>query len=146
MINRVISEDPLQMAHVKQLHPHTSHYVIPKNQKYLKMFGVVIYMTEMRAGAEEEANGISTALKEAGFTVVERKWQSGTRLESILKQILLEYASQSSVFLLCLMSHGNAGILRGPDDEKTNLNDLLLIATYYLPPKVPLVSMNHQLV
>ena len=142
MVDDVISHDPLQMAHIELLHPHTSHYVIPHNQKHLDMLAAVIYSTKDREGALEEAEEICTALKEAGFTVVKREWQCDTSLFFLVHKILSECATYCSIFLLCVMSHGRAGVLFGPDGATYKLNCLLKMLEEQLDPKVPLVSMK----
>ena len=141
VLRQIISDEALKMSHVNQLHPHTSHYVIPENQKYLKMYGVIIFHKENRVGAEKEADVIHNALTEANFTVLKKEWMSNENLHEWLDNMLEKHGHCGSTFFFCLLSHGSEGKLYGPGkDDSIILNDLLLQLDKQLPTGLPVVS------
>ena len=83
LINELAEKEPLTISHIEELSPHSSQYIIPYNQKRSKRYGLIIYSTHNRPGAQEEADNMERSLLTAGFDV--KKMECKTALELIAK-------------------------------------------------------------
>ena len=64
----IVEQEPLNVSHIKKLSPHSNRYIIPCNQSNCKMHSLILYNTENRPGADEEAKKLEDSLGHAGFT------------------------------------------------------------------------------
>lgn len=138
--------------------PFLLDYFIPESSKQakLQMCGAVLFNEfrgnpdYIRNDAAEEAETITQSLREVGIDVKVKKgsWSSDeliTELKRFCKSIRL----RCSLVVVCVMSHGNAGILYGCGGltdaasglyDKCRINDILYTLGVGLPAHVPKVG------
>lgn len=128
---------------IERLFPHTTSYFIPRGQAKSKMFALVCYTTSDRNGAKEEAGYITKGLKDCGFTIRGPliDW-TFDQLTQYIRQHIDEIKEICSVFFLCLMSHGDNGILYDKDGRGIKINKLLKTLDI-LKSHIPAVSSIH---
>ena len=102
-----------------------------------------------RGGASVEASAISISLVRAGFNVhgYIKNW-SIFDLFKTLRQICVDIQNRSSLVVVCMMTHGKAGVLYGWDEQaksttdRCQINDIIGILGEILPHHVPKVSIS----
>ena len=127
---------------IARLYPHTTSYFIPRGQEKAKMFAFVCYTTFDREGARIEANVITKGLQECGFTV------RGPLIDWTFDELILylrehidEVKDQCSVIFVCLMSHGENGVIKDKDGNKGEINTILKELDK-VKAAIPVVWMN----
>lgn len=131
---RILYEGSWSKDVVERLYPHTSSYFIPRGQKKAKMIAILCYNKfeqetsnqSPRDGAEEEAGYMTRGLRDCGFTVRTPlvDWTFEELLQAV-GQLIDSVKDECSVLVLCLMSHGEKGILFDKDGNKGEINEVL---------------------
>ena len=105
---------------------------------------------EMQRGcASAEASAIGISLVRAGFNVhgYIKNW-SIFDLFKTLRQICVDIQNRSSLVVVCMMTHGKAGVLYSWDEQaksttdRCQINDIIGILGEILPHHVPKVSIS----
>ena len=110
-------------------------------QTHVKPFGLVLYSTDQREGATEEANAIGDSLTHVGITTSLFEWTDAKMLPPIIDSELSKLLSEGlSLLVVSLMSHGEAGNLAGANDSKMPISNILDLLKARLPAHIPLVS------
>ena len=130
---------------MESLSPHSRRYIIPYNQTYTRRHAIILYNTEKREGAVEEADNMHQALQAAGFHCLQANWSQTAQLSEKLKNIITDILSSCSLLNVCIMCHGHRGTLRGDGGSRLLINDLLNLLWKQLPPHLPLVSLDKSL-
>ena len=135
----MIETEALTVEHIRQLSPHSAQYIIPHKQKKSKRYGLILFSAGDRPQAVAEADDLEHALKMAGCNVMKMDWNGGAELQRMIESALSRIVSDCSLLIVCLMSHGCRGVLRGSDGKEIPVNDILHQFTYTLPESLPLV-------
>lgn len=140
MLHDIIKKEPLTLSHIRLLHPHTCHYVIPSNQLHSKMYGIIAFNDCNREGAYEEAEILASALQSKNISVSKTVWSTTYELMRALNNSVNAVSDDCSLLVISLMSHGRKGVICGAEDTEMEINDIWHILTHKLPETVPLVS------
>ena len=124
-ICNIIKSESLTADQIQQLSPHSSQYIIPHNQKKCKRYGLILYSSEGRQGAYAEADNLEQVLMTSGCDVIKMEWNGTTELQCMTDSVLCRIAADCSLLIVCLMSHGCRGVLRGSDGEDIPVNNIL---------------------
>ena len=136
----MIETEFLTVEHIQQLSPHIDHYIVPHKQKKSKRYGLILFSAGDRPQAVAEADDLEHALETAGCDVMKMDWNGGAELQCMIESALSRIVGDCSLLIVCLMSHGCRGVLRGGDGKEIPVNDILHQFTYTLPESIPLVS------
>ena len=130
----VLFNSSWNMKIVELLYPYANSFFIPRGQEKAKMFAFVCYNTfnhpdskhPRRQGAKDEADCIIKGLRSCGFTIRGPlvDWTFVQLLEH-LGQLLSEVKDNCSVIFICLMSHGDKGVLYDTDGKAGKINQVL---------------------
>ena len=143
MINELAEKEPLTVDHIKELSPHSSQYIVPYNQKRSKRYGLILYTTYNRPGAQDEADNMERSLHTAGFCVEKIEWNDAWELHSKLDSTLQQIACDCSLLVLCLMSHGSRGVLHGGDSHGIiRIYDVLQHLSQLIAEFIPMVRKH----
>ena len=105
-----------------------------------KPFALILYNPTSRNGALEEALDLQSGLESLQCQVFSQTWDTKLELSTAIRQGI-QSASGCSLFVVCLMSHGRAGVLMCSDDtNRIALNDVMFEFNRKLASNVPLVS------
>ena len=138
-IQRITETESLTVEQIQQLSPHSSKYIIPHKQKKSKRYALILFSSAGRQGAVAEADDLEQALQTTGCDVIKMEWSEGRELQCMIESALSRIVSDCSLLIVCLMSHGCRGVLRGSDGEEIPVNDILHQFTYTLPDYLPMV-------
>ena len=142
VLEELIKKHSLDKDDIKQLFDHSDRYIIPYQQIHVKRFGLVLYNTENRDGAEAEAKIMNKSLVETGFATRMKEWTYSYELFGEMSETTLaEMVSNGlSLLVISIMSHGTAGTLRSEDgDGCVLINDLMVILTRNVREDLPTV-------
>ena len=146
MINELAEKERLTIDHIKELSPHSSQYIVPYNQKMSKRYGLILYTTYNRPGAQTEADNMEQSLLTAGFDVEKMEWKAAWELHNKLRNTLQRIACDCSLLVLCLMSHESIGALHGGDRDGISLpipiNDVLHYPSQLIAEFIPMVRKH----
>ena len=143
MINELAEKEPLTISHIEELSPHSSQYIVPYNQKRSKRYGLILYTTYNRPGAQDEADNMEQSLHTAGFCVEKIEWNDAWELHSKLDSTLRQIACDCSLLVLCLMSHGSRGVLHGGDNpDIIRIYDVLQHLSQLIAEFIPMVRKH----
>ena len=67
------------------------------------------------------------------------EWYEAGELQCMIDSAMERIVGDCSLLIVCLMSHGSRGVLKGQGGEEIAVNDILHQFTYTLPESVPLV-------
>ena len=138
---------------LKPLDPYLDRFYL-KNDGSLQMHGIVCYNerasgpnTHGRPGAEAEAKVMIESLQKNGIRLSPtlKNWTIPTFLRS-LEEFCIKVRRQSSLVIICVMSHGNQGNIHGLIDQRypqliaCEINEVLSIVGRHIPDEVPKVS------
>lgn len=138
LIQRLVEREPLTMKQIQQLTPLTPTVIIPYNQKNCKRYGLILFSSDDRPGAEDEADNLNQGLKSLGCQI--RKHDiSRIDLTTTLEDTLRDIADDCALLVVCLMSHGGRGALE-VDGQQIAISAILQQITYHLPESTPVVS------
>lgn len=137
-----IENEPLTAAHIEKLSSHSPCYVIPRNQKNIKRYGLIFYNPVDRYGAENEASNLEESLGTAGFAVSKLEWFNSQELFNMMQSSLEGLRRNCSLLVVCLMAHGSRGGLQDSVGKRISVNDVLHQLNRYLPSSVPLVCSH----
>ena len=105
-----------------------------------KPFALISYNPTSRNGALEEALDLQSGLESLQCQVFSQKWDTKLELSTAIRQGI-QSASGCLLLVVCLMSHGRAGVLMCSDDNnRIALNDVMFEFNRKLESNVPLVS------
>ena len=111
---------------IERLYPYTTSYFIPRGQNKAKMFSLTCYTTYDRKGAREEADYITKGLKHCGFTnrgpLID---YDSDHLLNALSAPIDEIKDTCSMLFICIMCHGDIGILYDANDKPVKINKIL---------------------
>ena len=139
MIKELAEREPLTIPNIQELSPHSSQFILPYNQKISKRYGLILYTTYNRPGAQEEADNMEQSLHTAGFDVEKTEWKDTYILNSSLEQI----ARDCSLLVMCLMSHGSRGVLHGGDSHGIiRIYDVLQHLSQLIAEFIPMVRKH----
>lgn len=133
---------------VKRLYDKTKTFFIPKGQRKSKMHALSYYNTfetsdhhETRTEAEKESGHMMTALADEGFTNHQPliDWTHKELLEDLLEK-KKNIKNECSVLFVCIMSHGEKGILFDKNGFKGDINRVLK-AMEDFPTHIPMVRL-----
>ena len=138
---RKISEtESLTEEQIQQLSPHSSQYIIPHKQKKSKRYGLVLFNSEERPGAEAEAANVEQALQTAGCDVMKMEWYDVDELHNMIESVLNGIVADCSLLIVCLMSHGSRGVITGSNGKAIPVNKILnAFVGNFMPKELPLV-------
>ena len=133
---------------IEVLYPYTSSYFIPLGQKKAMMNAFVCYNTfdvetangqKKRYGAKDEADRIIDGFQNCGFTVRGPRidWTFDELLQH-LEGLVDEVKDTSSCILICIMTHGDQGVIYDKDGKVGEINKILNIS-YQLKDFLPVV-------
>ena len=138
-LRELIDNHPLDTEDIKLLSVHSDQYIIPYIQTYVKRCALVLYSTEGRINATEEADVMYQSLVSAGFDTKRVEWARDLPL--VIIPLLSELVSQGvSLLVISIMCHGKAGMLTGSGNYKVSISDILQVLRERLPSSMPLVS------
>ena len=125
---------------MEELSPYSSQYVIPYNQLKSKRYGLILYNSRDRRGADEEAENMEHALETAGCDVIKLQWSNTSELGSMIDSSLEVIVGDCSLLIVAMMTHGYIGALRGCENSEIPINDILFQLRHTLPNQLPVVS------
>ena len=131
--------NPHPVKALAKLSPHTSLEVVPKNSQNLIRFALILYNTQERIGAKDEATLLEEGLSHVGFEVTSHEWKTATELEEKTRAHLRKQRDRCSVVFMSIMSHGHNGVLRGTGNA-ISVNSLLRLTSDIIQPHIPMVS------
>jgi hypothetical protein len=141
VIRQLAENYPLNTEDIKLLFDHSDQYIIPYLQTETKRCGLVLYNTEGRDGAMEEASNMEDGLVHAGIQTQKIEWKSADELPNVIIAQLRELIPQGlSLLVVSIMSHGCAGILSGSNNSTVPIYYLLSILEGIATAHVPMVS------
>ena len=146
LICEIIEREPLNHSQIEELSPYSSQYVIPHNQTKTKRYGLILYNSEDRHGADEEADNFKQALEAAGCDVIKLQWSNTSELGSMIDSSLTRIVGDCSLLIVAVMTHGYTGALSGSEGSVIPINDLLFQFNHELPPHTPLVSKGTKII
>ena len=139
-IKCITETESLAVEQIQELSLHSAQYIIPHKQKNNKRYGLVLFSSEDRDGAWAEADDLEHALEVAGCDVIKMEWKEGSVLRCRIAEALSSMVNDCSLLIVCLMSHGSSGVLRGRrDGEEILVNDILKHFSTSLSKDIPLV-------
>ena len=145
MIKELIENQQLSSYDINLLFNHSDQYMVPHIQTQVKRCALVLYNTDKRENAEVEATTMADNLLLAGFDTKKEKWERAHLLPHTIHPLLDEVISKGlSLLVISIMSHGSVGMLRGCDDSKIPITDILELLKDTLPEHIPLVSAIHE--
>ena len=74
ILEELLKKHSLNKDDIKQLFDHCDRYIIPYQQIHVKRFGLVLYSTKNRDGAEAEAKIMNESLVQTGFDTRMKEW------------------------------------------------------------------------
>ena len=142
ILEELIAAPPLNTDDIAQLFDHSDQYIIPYLQTDVKRYGLVLYNTENREGAESEAKTMNDCLVTAGFHTKMKEWKYSYELFLEISETKISelVTSGLSLLVISIMSHGTAGMLRGRGGTVVPISGILSSLRSRLPDKLPLVS------
>ena len=120
--------------------PYSSQYVIPHNQTKTKRYGLILYNSEDRHGADEEADNFKQALETAGCDVIKLQWSNTSELGSMIDSSLTRIVGDCSLLIVAVMTHGYSGVFAGSDGYEIPIDNVLYQIEQRLRMEIPLVS------
>ena len=131
---------PLTVAEIKCLYDISEEYIIPYKRTHATRSALILYNTDDRVGSREEAKAVDKNLKKVHFDVTKLKWKSALELPAILQANLPATETDCmSVLMVCVMSHGRIGTLKGSGSSIMPISNILWQLKELLPPHLPLV-------
>lgn len=134
---------------IKLLYDNTATFFIPRGQDKAKMQAAIYYNQTFtkskdwyRKEAQAESDSIREGLRDEGFTVPS-PIDDWTRQEMLkhLRAHVKEIGKNTSVLVICIMTHGELGVLFDKQSEKMEINEILQTARAELPQHIPLVLL-----
>ena len=101
---------------------------------------MILYNSEDRHGADEEADNFKHALETAGCDVIKLQWSNTSELGSMIDSSLTRIVGDCSLLIVAVMTHGYRGALRGSEGSQIPISDLLFQFKQELPQHLPLAS------
>ena len=135
----ITETESLTVDQIQVLSPLSTQYIIPYKQEKSKRYGLILFRSENRSGAAAEADDLEQALEAAGCKVMKMEWYEARELQGMIDSAMDRIVGDCSLLIVCLMSHGSRGVLKGQGGEEIAVNDILHQFTYTLPESVPLV-------
>lgn len=141
ILEELLKKHSLDEDDIKQLFDHCDRYIIPYQQIHVKRFGLVLYNTKNRDGAEAEAEIMNDRLAEAGFATRMKEWTYSYQLFGEISETAIEeiVSNGLSLLVISIMSHGTAGMLRDSGGSAIAITEVLSHLKSKLPEKLPLV-------
>lgn len=139
LIKELVKNEPLTVTQILKLSPHSSNYIIPHRQENCKRYGLILYSTLHRPGAEEEAANLEQSLQTAGCDVSKLEWYDAGELHNMIESVLTSMIADCSLLIVCLMAHGSRGAIKGGSGKGIPVNDVLHQLSFALPKDLPLV-------
>ena len=141
ILDELIQSQHLTTDDIKLLFDHSDRYIIPHLQTHMKRYGLVLYNPADREGAESEANAMNECLNKAGFHTRIKQWKHTYELneETCITRMQELAAEGLSLLVVCIMSHGTAGVLRDSGGAAMPITDILSNMRIGLPECLPLV-------
>ena len=131
---------PHPVKALAKLSPHTSQVIVPKNSKNLIRFALILYNTQERIGAKDEAMLLEEGLSHVGFEVTSQEWKTSAELKEKTRTHLSEQRDRCSIVFMSIMSHGHNGVLRGTGNSAISVNSVLQLTSDIIQPQIPMVS------
>ena len=141
ILEELVEKHSLDKDDIKQLFDHSDRYIIPYQQIHVKRFGLVLYNTKNRDGAEAEAKVMNESLVQTGFATRMKEWTYSYELFGEMSETaIVEMVSNGlSLLVISIMSHGTAGMLRDSGGSAIAITEVLSHLKSKLPEKLPLV-------
>lgn len=137
----IIQDEPLSIEQTKELSAISDQYVIPHNQLKSKRYAIVLFNSHNRPGSVLEADNFQASLEMAGFKVFKMQWMIALELQKMIDSAVRVIMGDCCLLVVCVMSHGHRGVLKGSDASEIPINNLIRQITLSIPEYVPLVSM-----
>ena len=146
----VLFNSSWNMEIIQLLYQFDNSFFIPRGKEKAKINTFIRYNTfsrpgskhPRRQGAKDEADSIIKGLQSCGFTIrmplVDWKFD---RLLGYLRQHITDVKDNCSVIFICLMSHGDKGILYDADGSEGKINQVLEELAV-LKSTTPVVSLS----
>ena len=80
ILEELIATHPLDTDDITHLFDLSDRYIVPYLQTNVKRYGIVLYNTENREGAESEAKTMNNCLVTAGFHTKMKEWKYSSEL------------------------------------------------------------------
>ena len=140
MLQELMEKHALDDEDIKLLFTRSDQYIVPYLQTHVKRCGLVLYNTNNRENAIEEANEMESSLITSGFQTKKIEWENACGLPSMINEQLEELVAHGvSLLVVSIMSHGTAGMLRVHNDTKISISNILKTLKMKLPEHIPLV-------
>ena len=68
---------------------------------------MILFSSEDRLGAFEEADGLEQALGATGCDVIKMEWSEAVEFHNMIDSAMTRIAGNCSLLIVCLMSHGS---------------------------------------
>ena len=139
-MQKVAQCHPHPVKALAKLSPHTSQVIVPKNSKNLIRFALILYNTQERIGAKDEATLLEEGLSHVGFEVTSQEWKTSAELKEKTRTHLREQRDRCSIVFMSIMSNGHNGVLRGTGNSAISVNSVLQLTSDIIQPHIPMVS------
>lgn len=147
LVQEVVKDAPLTTSHIQRLSGISRDYIIPRNHRKTKSFGLLFYNIEGRDGATQEADILSKGLQATCSDVLRVEWVDALELVGLIVEKLEEIQlSDCCLLTVCIMSHGAPGMLKGRGrygESSVPINDVLHALKGHLPAHLPMVCSLH---
>ena len=138
-LRELIENHPLTTDDIKLMFNVSDQYVIPYQQTHVRKCALVLYNTEGRPSASQEADDLTQSLATAGFDTRLKEWKRD--LDVVVTDALpVIEPAKLSLLVICIMTHGTAGMLMGSNNYTESISDILQHLKDMLPVNLPLVS------
>ena len=85
------------MEQIQQLSSPSSQYIIPYEQQKRKRYGLILFSSENRQGAFEEADDLEQALRASGCDVIKMEWSDAVELHNMIDSAMIRIAGDCSL-------------------------------------------------
>ena len=103
---------------------------------------MILYCSQNRRGATEEADSLHHALLAAGCNTNKKTWNDVKEIHHLIDGALDDIVADCSLLIVCLMAHRSRGMVRGSAGEGIPINNILHQLSYRLPGHVPMIRLN----
>lgn len=134
----------LSIEQLKVMNSHSMKYIVPRRRFHTskKCYSLILHCAENRQYAENEANSLQAGLTKAGSEVIKCRWSRGPELQQTIDSKLQGILDDCALLVVCVMSHGSAGVLRDRDGLKVPLNNILGQLAATIPEWLPMVRFE----
>ena len=78
---------------------------------------MILYCSQNRRGATEEADNLHHALLAAGCNTSKKTWNDAKEIHRLIDGAIDKIVADCSLLIVCLMADGSRGMVRGSAEE-----------------------------